>query len=87
MTKIKRKNAKWKFSVHDDPDKGPNRITFDPTDALRFYRKRVKGCKAYDGPIIRVQHLPSKLVWETDDPEELNEFICVLVDRVGAFHV
>jgi hypothetical protein len=80
---LKRKNAKWEFSIHVNPDKGPNRVCFDPSEAQRFFRKVTRNNKLKLDPLAKVKHLPTGLVWETEDAEELNEFICVLVDRVG----
>jgi hypothetical protein len=80
---LKRKNAKWEFSIHVNPDKGPNRICFDPAEAQRFFKKVIKRAQFPIEPLVRVKHLPTSLVWETEDYEELNEFIHVLVDRVG----
>ena len=56
--KIKRRNAKWEFSIHVDPDKGPNRITFEPHEAERYFRKVIKRNQTLEDPIIKVKHLP-----------------------------
>jgi hypothetical protein len=80
---LKRKNSKWEFSIHVDSKKGPNRVSFDPEKAQTFFKKLVKTVSFPCEPIVKVKHLPSGLVWETDDYQELNEFICVLVNRVG----
>lgn len=81
--KLKLNNAKWKFSIHANPDKGPNRITFDPSEAERFFKKLLKRSKMDEEPMVRVIHLPTNMLWETDDPGELNHFIFQLVNRVG----
>jgi hypothetical protein len=80
---LKRRNSNWEFSIHVNPDKGPNRVCFDPTEAQRFFRKTLKSNRLKTEPLDKVKHLATGLVWETEDYEELNEFICVLVDRVG----
>ncbi len=80
---LKRSTAKWEFSIHLDYNKGPNRITFDPASAERFFKKVLKNNAKLDTIVVKVKHLPSSLVWETDDPGELNEFIHTVVDRIG----
>jgi hypothetical protein len=80
---LKRSSAKWEFSIHLDYNKGPNRITFDPSSAERFFKKVLKSNPSLDTMTVKVKHLSSNLVWETDDPGELNEFIHTVVDRVG----
>jgi hypothetical protein len=81
--KLKRKDANWQFGIHLNYDKGPNRITFSPDEALRYFKKILRRNPEVDTVAVKVMHLPSQLVWETDDPEDLNEFIHVLVNRVG----
>lgn len=81
--KLKRRNSKWEFSIHADPEKGPNRVTFDPAEAERYFKKILKRSLKLEDPIVKVVHLPTKLLWETDDPKELNHFINVLVHKVG----
>jgi hypothetical protein len=80
---LKRKNANWEFSIHLDYRKGPNRITFDPTSAERFFKKVLKRNPEVDSITVKVKHLNSNLVWETNDPGELNQFIYTIVNRIG----
>jgi len=80
---LRRNNAKWEFSIHLDYNKGPNRITFDPTSAERFFKKVLKRNPMVDTITTRVKHLSSGLIWETDDPGELNQFIHNIVYKIG----
>jgi hypothetical protein len=80
---LKRKDAKWEFSLHLDYNKGPNRITFTPHTAEKFFKKLQK--RAIDTMTLsaKVKHLESGLVWETDDPDDLSQFIEKIVNKVG----
>jgi hypothetical protein len=79
--KLERKNANFEFAIHQNLDKGPNRICFEPEKALSFFR-RIKAKEKYAG--IKVKHLYTGLVWETDDAEDLKNFIDTVVETVGA---
>jgi len=81
--RLKRSNAKWEFSIHLDAERGPNRVTFDPNEAKRFFTKLRRKHKTLDCLVVKVVHLDSKLSWETDDPEELAYFIDNLVQQTG----
>jgi len=82
---LKAKNSRWKFSLHLDATKGPNRVTHDPSVAEKFYKRLVaKNPKA--NTLAIVTHMPSNLVWETDDPLDLSYFIHRIVDHTGVIY-
>jgi len=81
--RLKRKNAKWEFSIHLDADKGPNRITYDPSEAERFFKRLCKRNPEADDAVVRALHIESNLVWETDNSAELNYFVQNLVNYTG----
>jgi hypothetical protein len=82
---ITRKNAKWKFSLHLNETKGPNRVTYHPDKALNFFKKLDIKNHYKDSLLARATHLETGLFWETDDPEELGHFIDNIVVRTGSF--
>jgi hypothetical protein len=83
MRKLKRQNANFEFSLHQNLDKGPNRITFDPDVALKFFKK-LKAKEDEAG--AKVKHICTGLVWETDEPEDLAYFINRVVASIGVIN-
>jgi hypothetical protein len=78
--KLDRKSANFEFALHADTEKGPNRVTFEPERAVKFFKK-LKARDKYSA--AKVKHLYTNLVWETDDVEELEHFISTVVKTVG----
>jgi len=70
--KLKR-NALWKFTVHAESDKGPNRVTYDPDVALEYLIKLEK--QLYPDPLVKVEHLPTGLVARVLDVGSLEEMM------------
>jgi len=80
----KKKNSKFSFAIHADYTKGPNRETTDPNKALRFFNKlQARGGTFATNSIIRATHLPSGLIYETNDASEFQYFIGTVVEHVG----
>lgn len=80
---LKRNRANFEFTIHLDINKGPNRTTYEPNKASQFFKKMVKRNQGVTTMGVKVKHLASNLVWETDDPTELEYFNSTFVESVG----
>lgn len=85
MAKLNRNTAKFEFSIHQNINKGPNRVTFDPNRAIKFFSGLNKKHPNCDTLGARVKHLDSGLVWETDNPKDLIYFVDNIVFYVGTY--
>jgi hypothetical protein len=83
MTRLRRNKAKFEFKIHSNINKGPNRTTFDPDKAVQFFQKLAKKDYTSNTLGVRVKHLDSGLVWETDNPKDLIYFVDNIVFYVG----
>jgi hypothetical protein len=84
MSKLRRNNAKFEFRIHQNINRGPNRITYNPDQAIKFFSKLSKKQINSDTLGVKVKHLDSGLVWETDNPKDLIYFVDNIVFYVGA---
>lgn len=76
------KTGRFIFYLHSNKAVGPNRTTYDPLKALRFFNSISTKAGFKETIVARVVHIETGLKFETETAEELTEFVTRVVKNL-----
>jgi hypothetical protein len=78
---LKKRNSIWTFAVHTNPDGGPNRVSYTPNEARRFFINKLK--QGWSGAIVTAKHNCTGLKIGFNTVDDFDFFVERLVGRTG----